>query len=373
MNIDLRARYVFDYLTGCNAILNLNPVALYEQFDFAMAQYLKMMDGAHPFFSPDLGFHKHDGDEDFSDFVMSSAPSVSLYVAPDPSGMLLAHPPAFYPAVKGQEPLVSLYVLNRPITRETMISGIDKGKLANTGSHFPLRCFIHLGQAGVDGSAGEYQGQYTVYLHRFCKREDYNNSYFQYVGITKRGWTSRFRQHLNEARNGSPYLFHRALAECTTDKYVSEHYVTHAGLSFEDAMMVEEKLVAEHTLNALHAGGLNMIPGGFAGIRFLGARGFKGITPKKWEHRASLVRDFNAYCQRAGKPNAALSLKWTVDDFAAKMILSNPNNLNRDQVSRIRTLSNFGMSAEEISSNMQLRKGRVARVLHGTTYSRVKS
>jgi hypothetical protein len=137
-------------------------------------------------------------------------------------------------------------------------------------------------------------------------------------------------------------------------------------------MAIEEKLVAENTLNALHPLGLNMIPGGFAGIRFLGQHGFTKITPKQWEHRGSLVRDFNAYCRHTGKPNAALSLKWTADDFAAKMILSNPNNLNRDQLSRIRTLGSFGMSPKEIARNMEIRDQRVSAILRGATYARVK-
>jgi hypothetical protein len=368
---DLRVRNIFDYLTGCR-ILDFDVEALFQQFGRAMDKYRSIMEG--------LGLFGAGAEDELADFIMRDALSAIIYVAPDPSGSLgafLVHPPAFYDD-SPNAPAVHLAVLNRPITltKDNMLSGIATRRdttnvVTTTGSHVPLRCLFHLWQAGIEGAPGENQGQYTVYLHRFFERANVQNCY-QYIGITKRGWASRFRQHLNEAKSGSAYLFHRALAECTPDKYFTEHHVVAAGMSFEDAMKSEERFVAEHSLNALYPNGLNMIPGGFAGIRFLAARGFRGITPKKWEHRAALVRDFNAYCKRVGKPNAALSLKWTADDFAAKMILSNPNNLNRDQLSRIRTLGSFGMSPKEIARNMEIRDQRVSAILRGATYSRVK-
>jgi len=88
-----------------------------------------------------------------------------------------------------------------------------------------------------------------------------------YVGITKRTWLERYRQHCNDMRRGSNLLFHRALRGEFCHIGVFEHIVERAGLTEKQALEIEEKEVEKRSLHSLHPGGLNMIPGGYAGFK----------------------------------------------------------------------------------------------------------
>jgi hypothetical protein len=46
-----------------------------------------------------------------------------------------------------------------------------------------------------------------------------------------------------------------------------EHIVERAGLTEKQALEVEEKEVEKRSLHSLHPNGLNMIPGGYAGLK----------------------------------------------------------------------------------------------------------
>jgi len=54
---------------------------------------------------------------------------------------------------------------------------------------------------------------------------------FLYVGITKRTWQERYRQHCNDMRRGSNLLFHRALRGEFCRIGIFEHTVERAGLT----------------------------------------------------------------------------------------------------------------------------------------------
>lgn len=214
---------------------------------------------------------------------------------------------------------------------------------------------------------------YTVYAH-FLPDES-ENRMRHYIGITKQGWTSRWRQHVNAAVNGSPYLFHEALRrrQMTPGQIVSVHKIAAAGLSYEDAMYLEEKLVAgyEQNVPSLYPHGLNMIPGGFAGLAYLGKYGFKNIGPREWEHRSKLLREFASHCVRESKPNPLLAARWRDNEYAASIIFGNPNNFTRGQVDEIRYMVSLGHSAEMIASLFQCDPVRIRRLVAGDTYSRV--
>jgi hypothetical protein len=207
-------------------------------------------------------------------------------------------------------------------------------------------------------------GSYVVYGHSFAASRE--SPFLTYIGITRQGWVSRYRQHLNAANNGSPYLLHRALA---AKQYEYElHSVFAYGLTFEDAMALEEKCVAA---DSLYPKGLNMIPGGHAGIRYLHKLGLQNINPRRWENRSALIRQSFKLSAREGRPNPLLAAVWKDDRYASSIICSNPNNFSRDQVGEARLLASFDWSPDRIAEKLNCRLDRVTRLLRGNTYSRV--
>jgi hypothetical protein len=98
-------------------------------------------------------------------------------------------------------------------------------------------------------------GSYLVYEHTLIRkresnqkamsREDYLVGAASYVGITKRSWQERYKEHTYASRRGSQLLFHKALRGelFTVDTY--EHQVLRAGLNVKAALRVEEIEVEE--------------------------------------------------------------------------------------------------------------------------------
>lgn len=135
----------------------------------------------------------------------------------------------------------------------------------------PLRALLH----GNPPLAGTY----ALYLHAL--RTDGSGDYV-YYGITKRGWSLRFNEHTRAAvAYGSKRLFARTFNELI-DARVAEltgiiddrpklrgliTAVCGTGLSREAAEEAEEAMVEKYSLASRHPLGLNMIPGGSAGIR----------------------------------------------------------------------------------------------------------
>lgn len=109
---------------------------------------------------------------------------------------------------------------------------------------------------------------YTVYCHDFTV----DGVDLSYYGITKRHWIVRLREHFS-----SPYLLGEQLRGAS-GWIISK--VVHAGLSYENAMKFEEDYVGNHTL---YPKGLNIIPGGFAGIRHLHKLTGKSVNFKNRE------------------------------------------------------------------------------------------
>jgi len=149
--------------------------------------------------------------------------------------------------------------------------------------------------------------------------------------------------------------------------WVDVHQIISIRLSHQEAMATEERLVKEFTL---YPNGLNMIPGGFAGIRYLAKLGFTA-SRKHWENRHLVLQNFAAHCERAGKPNPLLAMRWRDDAFAASIICANPNNFDADEVSEIRLLDSLGWLSEQIAARLQCSEDRVCNLLRGETYARV--
>ena len=70
-------------------------------------------------------------------------------------------------------------------------------------------------------------------------------------------------------RNGSYYRFHRCLRNEFFEIGAIDHIIDRAGITENEAMEIEEKNVEKQSLYPIFPKGLNMIPGGKAGFKFL--------------------------------------------------------------------------------------------------------
>lgn len=185
-----------------------------------------------------------------------------------------------------------------------------------------------------------------------------------YVGITKRRWFDRYAQHQSASERGSPFVFHSALRQ-HQDKPV-QHRVLLCGVGFEAAMKYEEEFVDMGTLYPL---GLNMIPGGFAGLRYLSKL---GITAKTAESRDEHLERLAAMDHVAGVPNPLCAARWASDqDYVNRVVCGHSGRLTVEQVRQIRMLTAFGKSQPEVAQAVGVLTDRVRDVLAGRTYGRV--
>lgn len=122
-------------------------------------------------------------------------------------------------------------------------------------------------------------GTYTLYLHEL--QTDQGKSYV-YYGITKRGWSLRFNEHTRAAvAQKSKRLLARTLNDLIEARAAELYGITDdrpklaglisavcgVGMSRDDALDAEERLVDKYSLASKHPYGLNMIPGGLAGLK----------------------------------------------------------------------------------------------------------
>jgi hypothetical protein len=191
---------------------------------------------------------------------------------------------------------------------------------------------------------------------------------------------------MNGALGDSPLLFHRALNEgirSRVQQLANEHItgrvmvgnyhvVCAAGLNETEAEDTEEYLVEKYSFTKSE--GLNMIPGGRAGIAYL--HKLNVLLDEKPvlldEDREKLLGNYFREHPRKGLPNPLIAEYWRDEDFAARVICSGDNRLTVKQVRDIRTLAALGHSCVHIchvlgiTNELQVRK-----VLSGKTYGRV--
>ena len=242
----------------------------------------------------------------------------------------------------------------------------------------PLRALIK-GCPSLDGT-------YSVYLHALLcddKRE------FVYYGITKRGWNSRFTEHLESAlRDESRRLFPAKLKELLSARaqhlrgenrtnpmltgFVSA--ICAVGLNVDSAMDAEEYLVDKYSLSSKHPSGLNMIPGGREGIRALRRLSIDSAASlTESDEREALLDEYLKVHPLFGKPNPGVAAKWDDPAYAEAVICGRENRLNAGQVREIRYLAAMGTSIQQIKDRIgAVDDGQVSRVLAGRTYSRVQ-
>jgi hypothetical protein len=211
---------------------------------------------------------------------------------------------------------------------------------------------------------------YQVYHHHYMS--DYSGNRFsglEYIGITKRGWRTRWREHCRSAMLGSHYRFHRAIRE-HEGSAIHRHSVVACGISEERALHLEERLVENSTLYPF---GLNMVPGGNAGLAYLRRIGAIGnherVAP---DDRQDIINRFFERTSRKGLPNPLAAANWLNADYAEKVICAGEDRLKPQQIRDARFLSSLGHAADEIAAQVGARNvAQIQRLIAGETYSRI--
>jgi hypothetical protein len=225
----------------------------------------------------------------------------------------------------------------------------------------------------IEFLSGKYkhpQRKHLIYNHAVKSAvydEDGNlqSGEFKYIGQTKQGWQKRLQQHVGQAKSGSNTIFHRTMR--ANDFSIAVTKIMHICLSADEADTEEEKLVYQDSLFPL---GLNMIPGGKAGARFLfehaGPRG-EVEADRREEALSEIIRE-----SRKNGANPALSARWSDDAFAIRMICAHRNRLKPNQIENAKLLRAAGHSDASVASMIGAKDpAQVRRMLSGKTYSRV--
>lgn len=220
---------------------------------------------------------------------------------------------------------------------------------------------------------GDVEAGYQGYSHSiaFFSEDSEMNEERYYVGISSRNWLKRMSEHMAEIRSGSNKLFHRQWREYQGNRDVmfnSELVVLNH--TYEGIMGWEEVIVKQYMDEGLS---LNMIPGGFEGMKFLYQHRLTTSPRVSLEERDRAVDAYILTHPRAGVPNLLVSKAWQDDEYYEKVITGRDNTLTSEQVRLIRALASEGLSVEEILTKSGARNlGQVRRVLDGTSYARIQ-
>jgi len=222
---------------------------------------------------------------------------------------------------------------------------------------------------GWGGVAEGHQG----YGHSisFFDEEGNHMEQWYYAGITSRNWLERMEEHLQEIRSGSNKRFHAAWRTYAGNSRVvlgSELVVLNH--SYEGIMAWEEEQVDIH----MAAGrSLNMIPGGFKGLRFLHEHRLTENVNISLDERENAISEYvRRGGGRAGVPNLLLKNLWRDDEFYLRFLAGRDDVLTPGQVVSIRKLAAEGRDERQISELVGARNaGQVKRVLAGKTYKRI--
>ena len=214
------------------------------------------------------------------------------------------------------------------------------------------------------------KGTYQVYRHSFFKDRSATTHGDTYIGITKQRWQVRYRQHVQSANSGSPYLMHEAMRNAEEYNLI-EHEVYAAGLSYEDAMNVEEFHVERLSL---YPHGLNMIPGGFAGLRYLAM--MNALRPRETgEFKDQVISDLMTGKRQdeSGGTNSLIAEHWHDPKYAESVICGHSGRFSVDEVRTIRVLAACEWRVEKIASHLNIANAipRIKMLIKGKTYNRI--
>lgn len=244
----------------------------------------------------------------------------------------------------------------------------------------PLQCILK--------NWGNVEKGYMIYEHNLSAMDNahYQFESISYIGLTSRNWQARYKEHQRDALTGSELLFHTSLAGAINRDSIIQRgmgpfemvrtgvcllsELQYINLSYEEAMEVEERMVERSTL---YPKGLNMIPGGFAGTKFLHKLGYLNKDRATVDDRdyaaAKYLRDHPIEKRSAPWVQA----NWANDEFYEGVIFKRNNTLNKEQVLSIRKYGNdWGFDAEIIANLVGANIRQVRDVLSGKYYSRVR-
>jgi hypothetical protein len=217
-----------------------------------------------------------------------------------------------------------------------------------------------------------FKKQHFGYAHKIAILDDdgqVENEY-AYIGITGRNWLQRMSEHFNEIKSGSNKLFHKTWREFTGQNNVilsSELII--GDHTYEQIMAWEETMVDRYMESEIS---LNMIPGGFKGMKFLHEHRLLKSDNATLAERDAAILEYQKQHPRAGISNLLISELWKDDDYAAKIICGPEGRLSIQQVQEIRKLNEVGMPIEKIQEKVNaLNIEQVQRVISGKTYSRI--
>lgn len=243
----------------------------------------------------------------------------------------------------------------------------------------PLQCVLKNWGAADKG--------HMIYEHNISAMDHAEPQFkdLSYVGLTSRSWQTRYKEHKRDALTGSELLFHTLLASTLNKEgimqagmgpfevvrsgvcFLSE--LQYVNLSFEKAMDIEEHMVRR----TLHPAGLNMIPGGFEGMKFLHQHGCLHRQRSSLDERDRAAAQYLHQQGGLGKIAPWVSQNWARDDFYEQVIFKRQNTLNRDQVHAIRKYgSEWGFAADVIANLVGANVRQVRDVLRGKYYARVQ-
>ncbi len=198
-----------------------------------------------------------------------------------------------------------------------------------------------------------------------------NSGNYYYVGITGRNWLLRLDEHISEMRKGNPRPFYRAWRErYGQGGMLFTSALREVNLTYQDAMDWEEAAVDKIAGDEY---GLNMIPGGFKGLRHLHEYRIIENTDISLEERDVAIAEYCRQNPRKGIPNLILAALWKDDEFYLRVIAAREKTLSPDQVRSIRQLDRQGKSLSEIANETgALNEQQVRNVISGRTYKRVR-
>ena len=209
---------------------------------------------------------------------------------------------------------------------------------------------------------------------------------YAYIGITRRSWQKRYREHRQAMGSGSALLFHRALAGELFPVASSEHEVLKIGLTEDEALDLEEREVEARTLHPINERGLNMIPGGRAGLRFIanfrGTGRVDGVDPEHAEAAAVAAIDALVAARQTEETDtagsdrgAAIAALWRENEaFRIAAMTNSPRRLSFAQITYARIWHASGWALEKIHEHVRALDTRaisldqVRNLLAGRTY-----
>jgi hypothetical protein len=217
---------------------------------------------------------------------------------------------------------------------------------------------------------------------------------YVYYGITKRGWMRRFNEHTKEATSGqSPLRFHRIMGASIASRLKSiypeagvdqgdeieglriasmHHVICMAGLDLETAQNIEEYLVAKYSFDKPL--GLNMIPGGRAGLSYLHQLAVVNpdVSDINEEERDQAICRYLKAHPRLGIPNPGVARCWDDPEYVRRIICGHNGRLSIEQLEEVRRLGARGTEPMRIAALVGARNSsQVERVLAGKTYRRI--